>query len=201
MTDRSSLLPDIRPPQDPFTNVALGHTVALEPNAFAKRMNSSVASPAAPTCIKLGLEALNCFEVVDRQFQQWGILFTNAIALQPSNPAFPPHSGTKVLISGPRSGWIEATFTSPVYHISGYLTSSRNTVISAYDAEGNLLAQTGIAEGNLAGSNSPIAPNQYLAVQASNIYRITVYAFDGQFSLDDLQVCFQETETSSSTSK
>lgn len=191
MSDRLSLLSDLSPPQARQMDSSLGHVMVLEPKAFVKRKQPAIAVPAAPTCIKLGLEALKCFEVVDRQFQDWGITFTNAIALQPSNPAFPPHSGSKVLISGPRSGWIEATFSSPAYHVSIYITSSRNTVVSAYDAQGNLLAQTGLTEGNLAGSNSPIAPNQYLVIQAANIHRITVYAFDGQFSLDDLQICFQ----------
>lgn len=144
-----------------------------------------------PDCIRLNLENLKCFEVVDRQFEEWGVIFTNAIALQPSNPAFPPKNGNIVLMGGPRSGWLEATFRVPACSISCYVTSSRRMVLSAYDRDGNLLAQVGIPESNLAGSNSAIAPNTQLKLQNNDIYRITLCAFDGQFSLDDLQFCFQ----------
>uniref|UniRef100_A0ACD5GXR6 Uncharacterized protein n=1 Tax=Desertifilum tharense IPPAS B-1220 TaxID=1781255 RepID=A0ACD5GXR6_9CYAN len=41
----------------------------------------------------MDLENLKCFEVVAHQFEERGVIFTNAIALQPSNPAFPPILG------------------------------------------------------------------------------------------------------------
>src|SRR5919202_261193 len=47
-----------------------------------------------PSSVCLNLEDLKCFEVVDRQFHRYGITFENAIALQPSNPAYPPRTGT-----------------------------------------------------------------------------------------------------------
>ncbi|NES96465.1 MAG: hypothetical protein F6K32_14775 [Desertifilum sp. SIO1I2] len=144
-----------------------------------------------PQCIKLDLENLKCFEVVAHQFEERGVIFTNAIALQPSNPAFPPHSGSIVLMGGPRNGWMEATFKQPVCWVSCFVTSSRQTVLSAYDRQDRLLGKVEIPESNLAGSGSTIEPNTQLCLQAPNIHRVTFYAFDGQFSLDDFQVCFQ----------
>lgn len=144
-------------------------------------------SATAPKCIPLNLEKLKSFEVVDQQFAQLGVTFINAIALQPSNPAFPPRSGTMVLIGGPRSGWLEASFREPVSCVSCFVTSSRQIVLSAYDLDDKLLAQVEIPESNLAGSDSAIAPNSKLTLQVPNISRITFYAFDGQFSIDDFK--------------
>jgi len=165
-TQRVSLLENIQV-QDPVSNLP--------------------AQADGPKCIALNLEKLKSFEVVDRQFADLGVTFTNAIALQPSNPAFPPRSGTMVLIGGPRSGWLEGNFLYPVCCVSCFVTSSRQMVLSAYDADDQLLAQVEIPESNLAGSDSAIAPNSKLTLQVPNISRITFYAFDGQFSIDDFQ--------------
>ncbi len=86
-------------------------------------------SGTARKCIALNLEKLKSFEVLDWQFAELGVTFTNAIVLQPSNPAFPPRSGTMVLISGPRSGWLEASFREPVSCVSCFVTSSRQMVL------------------------------------------------------------------------
>lgn len=144
---------------------------------------------ASRTCVHLDLENLRSFEVVDQQFERWGITFMNAIALQPSNPAFPPRSGTMVLIGGPRSGWLEATFRYPASFVSCFVTSSRQVVLSAYDSQNNAISRVEMPEANLAGSKSAIAPNRQLTLEVPDIYRITLYAFDGQFSLDDFQFC------------
>jgi len=145
--------------------------------------------------IPLNLEKLKSFEVVDRQFADLGVTFTNAIAIQPSNPAFPPRSGTMVLIGGPRSGWLEASFRDPVCCVSCFVTSSRQMVLSAYDDNDQLLAQVEIPESNLAGSDSAIGPNSKLTLQVPNIRRITFYAFDGQFSIDDLHFLSRDDKT------
>ena len=143
-----------------------------------------------PTCVQLDWEDLPCFEVVSHQFQQWGVIFTNAIALHPSNPAFPCRSGATVIMGVPKSGWIEARFLRPVCFVGGFVTCSRRTVLSAYDLKDSLLAQAEISGPNLAGSGSTIAPNAPLHLQAPNIHRITFSCFDGQFTLDDFRFSF-----------
>lgn len=137
------------------------------------------------TYIRLDLEALKCFEVVDRQFLDWGVKFANAIALHPSNPAFPAYSGITVLMGAPKSGWLEVSFTKPVSFVSAFVTSSRRTVLSVYDRQDKPIAHAEIPGPNLAGSNSPIPPNAELKVNANNIYRATFYSFDGQITLDN----------------
>ena len=152
---------------------------------------SEVRSRATvPTIVRIALEELKCFEVVEHQFAHWGVTFSNAVAIQPSNPAFFTGSGATVLMGAPKSGQIEITFKYPVRWVSGLVTSSRRTVLSAWDIDGNLIVQDEMPGPNLAGSNSPIPPSAPLRVKGPNIHRITFYAFDGQLVVDDLMFGF-----------
>ncbi len=137
-------------------------------------------------CVYLNFENLNNFEPVRYQFQQEGIVFSNALALQPSNSAYPPRSGRMVLMGAPRSGWLEATFEPLVSFFECYVTSSQRTVLSAYGRDNSMLATTETGGPNLQGSDSEIPPHAWLKLEVVGIYRITLYAFDGQFTVDDL---------------
>jgi hypothetical protein len=134
-------------------------------------------------CVSLDLEDLDCFEVVDRQFSELGVTFVNAIALHPSNPAYPPHSRATVLMGAPKSGWFEATFRRPVSFVSSCVTSSRRTVLAAFDADDQPLVQAESPEPNLAGSDTETQPNVQLSLRAANIHRVTFYAFDGNLTI------------------
>ena len=187
-------------------NVQSDDSAELETPAYNIEMNGQnafVATPepalagsefgwpvTAPACVRLALEDLRCFEVVDYQFEHWGVTFANAVAIQPSNPAFSIRSGVTVLMGAPKSGLIEVTFKHPVCFVSGLVTSSRRTVLSARDRAGNLIAQDELPAPNLAGFNSPIPPNTQLSVTAPNIYQITFYAFDGQLIVDEFSFEF-----------
>lgn len=144
--------------------------------------------------VYLDLESLQGFEVVSDQFQQWGIQFRNAIALQPSNPAYPPKSGSMVLIAGPKRGWMEVIFNHPICAVSCYVTSSRRITLSGFNREDQLVAQTELPEANLANSNALTPPNALLTLttETPQIYRINFSAFDGQFSVDDFYFDFSE---------
>ncbi len=148
-----------------------------------------------PTRVHLNLEDLKCFEVVERQFHHYGISFRNAIALQPSNPAYPPRSSATLLMGAPKSGWLEVIFSQPVSMFCSYITSSQRTIVSAYDSEDNLLSRASITESNLADSDSQIPPNAQLQIQTPNISHITFYAFDGQLTVTDLSFSFQASVT------
>jgi hypothetical protein len=143
-------------------------------------------------CVRLDLEDLQCFEDVNSQFEQWGVIFSNAMAINPSNPAFPPHSGKMVLVGSPKSGFLEATFTQPVRFVSAFVTSSRRAVLAAYDQEGRSIAHAEIPEANLAGSESQIPPNLPLNVRVNipNIHRINFFTFDGHLCIDDFSFSF-----------
>ena len=143
-----------------------------------------------PAIVRIALEELKCFEVVEHQFAHWGVTFSNAVAIQPSNPAFFTGSGATVLMGAPKSGQIEITFKYPVHWVSGLVTSSRRTVLSAWDIDGNSIVQDEMPGPNLVGSNSPIPPSAPLRVKGPNIHRITFYAFDGQLVVDDLMFGF-----------
>ncbi|MFB2833758.1 hypothetical protein [Floridanema evergladense] len=140
-----------------------------------------------PAQVYLKFEDLMCFEVVDRQFQKWGVTFNNCIAIRPSNPAFPPYSGTTVLMGAPKSGWLEAMFDRPVKSVSALVTTSQKLVLAAYNQDNQLLKEVEISEPNLAGYHSSIPPNALITITGANIYRVTYCAFDGQFILDDFK--------------
>ncbi|MCW5317984.1 hypothetical protein GTQ43_30710 [Nostoc sp. KVJ3] len=142
-----------------------------------------------PTCICLDLEDLKCFEAVERQYEHWGVIFHNSLAIQPSNPAFPSYSGLTVLMGAPKSGFLEATFLHPVNSVSAFVTSSQRLVLSAYDRDRQLLGQTALPGSNLANSDSAIPPNTLLSINVNNIYSVTFCAFDGQFTLDNFRFC------------
>lgn len=151
---------------------------------------SASSSVNLGTCICLNLEELKCFESVERQYESWGVVFRNCIAIQPSNSAFPPHSGLVVLMGAPKSGYIEANFLRPVCSVSTYVTSSQRLVFSAYGHSRQLLTQSILPGANLANTDSVVAANTLLTVKENNIHRITLCAFDGQFTIDDFTFCF-----------
>lgn len=134
----------------------------------------------------LNLESLAPFEVVTEQFESFGITFKNAIAIQPSNPAFPTYSGQMLLLAAPEHGLIEINFLKPVSSVSGRVTSSRPTIFTAYNSLGKELVRKKLPSANLAGSNTEIPPNALLSAQAKNIRKVTFYAFDGQLTLDTI---------------
>ena len=143
-----------------------------------------------PSSLCLNLEDLKCFEAVEHQFQHYGITFKNAIALQPSNPAYPPRTSTNVLMAAPKSGWLEATFSQPICEFCCYVTSSQRTILSAYDHQDKLLIRKSMTGQNLAGSDSQIPPNVQMRIEEPNISRISFYAFDGQLTVADLSFSF-----------
>lgn len=151
-------------------------------------VGSSELTVRLSPCVRLDWEDLQCFDVVDRQFEELGVTFSNAVALRPSNPAYPPYSGVMLLMSAPKSGWLEVTFLRPVRFVSGFVTSSRRTVMTAFDGNNCPVAKTETLEPNLSGAYTACSPNMHLDLNAANICRVTFHVFDGQLTLDDL--CF-----------
>lgn len=144
---------------------------------------------SSPTCTYLNFETLKCFETVEDQYQESGIVFDNCIAIQPSNPAFPTHSGTVVLMGAPKGGFLEASFVRPVSTVSAYVTSSQRLVLSAYNRDRQIIAQTVLPGANLANSDSAVPPNTLLSLKGKDIYSVSFCAFDGQFTVDDFSFC------------
>ncbi|MBD2353169.1 hypothetical protein H6G41_00780 [Tolypothrix sp. FACHB-123] len=164
-------------------------TLASEWQGSVKEVYET-ASANTPTCIALNFEDLKCFETVERQYESWGVIFENCLAIQPSNPAFPTHSSSTVLMGSPKSGLLEVSFLQPVNWVSAVVTSSQRLVLTAYDRDRQMLAQTVLPGANLANSDSSIPPNTLLSIAANNIHYLTFGAFDGQFTLDNFRFCF-----------
>lgn len=147
--------------------------------------------PLSPsTRIRLALEKLQGFEKVEDQFQHWGIKFHNAIALQPSNPRFGIEPGVTVLMGAPKGGVLEVTFSDGVRQVWARVTSSRHTVMSAFDENGQLLATDEMKVNKPSDSIGSVLPNAELTVMAENIHKITFYTFDAQLIVDHLKVKF-----------
>jgi hypothetical protein len=141
--------------------------------------------------VRLDLEDLPSFTVVDCQYASWGVLFNNAIAICPSNPAYPPRSGVIVLLGAPQSGWLEATFLQPVQYVGGFITSSRNTVMRAFNNRNQLVAQTesSMAATRAGREQSSKMASQRLSVNGANICRITLHSLNGHLTVDDFCFC------------
>lgn len=188
MVDTKSLHSDrVAEFETPYRSVDLNgkdDTVVATPDRSVGAESRMTA--VAPHCVRIALQELKCFEVVEHQFRHWGLTFTNTVAIQPSNPAFLITPGITTLMGAPKSGQIEVSFKYPVRFVSGLVTSSRRTVLSACDSDGNQITQDEMPAPNLVGSNSPIDPSTELRVKAPNISRITFYAFDGQLVVHDL---------------
>jgi hypothetical protein len=147
----------------------------------------------APICVRLDVEDLPCFAVVNRQYDAWGVRFSNVVALRPSNPAYPPHSGSMVLFGAPNQGWIEATFARPVQHVSSFVTSSRRTVMRAFNRHNQLVAEAESPAANLRGADSNhdpnLRPNLRLSLDGRNIRKVTFHSHSGHLTIDDFCFC------------
>ncbi len=148
------------------------------------------APPPASTPIRLELEALNCFEMIEHQFQLWGMTFKNAIALQPSNPAFITQNNQMVLMSGPKSGFLEISFQHPIQSIEARVTSSRPTVLSAFNSDESEVACAHTPTPKPAAVVASVLPPTLLQINTPDIHKVTFSTFDGQLIIDYLKLHF-----------
>lgn len=173
---------------EPSFSEPMARAAAFEAHPIGVATGSELTAERSPISqdtldVELDFDELQTFETVSTQFRHLGVTFANAIALVPSNPAFPSHTGQRVLMGCPKGGWLEATFDQPVQRVSGHITSSRPTVMAAFDEHNRPVAQTQTPAANLAGSNSSQAPNLEMTLTARRISRVTFYTFDGQLTL------------------
>jgi hypothetical protein len=141
-------------------------------------------------CTLLNFDNLKPFEILVNQYQSSGVTFTNAIAILPSNPAFPANSGLMVLMGSPKNGFLEATFSLSVHFVSAVVTSSQQLTMIAYDQYGQILNQSMLPAANIVAPDATISPNQLLSVEAKDIRSVSFLAADGQFVIDDFRFCF-----------
>ncbi|MEB3233410.1 MAG: hypothetical protein VKJ64_20550 [Leptolyngbyaceae bacterium] len=133
------------------------------------------------------LETLTNFERVTEQFLDQGIRFENAIALYPSNPAYPEANMDMIALMGaPKQGFMDTTFLQPIRQIEVCVTSSRPLAMTAFNGQNQVLTQTETKGNNLA--NHPRAmldPHIRLGLQTKNalIHQVIFRCSGGNFTL------------------
>lgn len=146
--------------------------------------------------IDLDLTRLHAYEFVGDRFVELGVVFENAIAIHPVNPAFPTPANTYVLMDAPKAGWLAATFLEPVQEVGCRVTSTQGLVMTACDSTGESIAQVALSAANFApvmddppassssGQTAPVSlPNAPLSVCAPEIHRVIFSVHDGHFTL------------------
>ncbi len=189
MLNQTSFKPDTLPKFE-YSEFALNNSTIDNQVLISEPQHDDHKRENLSTNIRLNLEDLKCFEVVEYQYQDQGVVFSNSIAINPSNPAFPTRSGLVVLMGAPKSGFLEASFLHPVQSVSAFVTSSGRLLFSAYDRDRQMVTQTILASSNLANSSSAIPPNTLLFLRANNIHRVTFCSLDGLFTVDNFSFCF-----------
>jgi hypothetical protein len=101
-------------------------------------------APRIATCVKtirLNFQALTAFEPVTEQYCHLGVRFSDAIALEPSNPAFLPKTGCFVLMPLGQEMILTASFDSPTSWVGGEVCGAGSVILTAFDQTGKILAQ------------------------------------------------------------
>lgn len=138
---------------------------------------------------KIDFSQLGNFEVVGPQYEQQGIQFQNAIALHPSNPAFPSCNGNAIILGGPKSGTLDIWFSPPVHTVESSVTSSGVTVMTAFDDNGQIIATDETLGRNLDDEHSDHAPHVRLSVHLANrqeVHHVRLRCGGGHVSLSEL---------------
>ena len=138
---------------------------------------------------QIDLSQLDNFEIVEDQYLSQGVQFQNAIALHPSNPAFPAQNSNAIILGGPKSGTIDIVFSPPVHAVESQVTSSGITMMTAFDEKEQVIHSDETLGRNLADEQSLYPPHACLLVQHSSqaIHRVRLRCGGGQISLSNLR--------------
>ncbi|HEY9848388.1 MAG TPA: hypothetical protein V6D28_02940 [Leptolyngbyaceae cyanobacterium] len=140
---------------------------------------------ATPKLVRLDFNDLKQFEQVSDRYRHLGVGFSGAIALQPSNPAFPNKSGSFVLMPMGNLMSLSAYFYKPIGWAGALVCSSRIVVLAAYDKEGNFLGQTStIGKSSNLEDREEESTSQQLQLNFPNIVKLEFYSCL-PFTLDD----------------
>jgi hypothetical protein len=91
--------------------------------------------------LRLDFQDLTAFERVTEQYRHLGVYFSGAIALEPSNPAFPPQSTPFVLMPLGHEMMITVSFDTLASRIGALVCGAGSIVLTAFDSEGKILKQ------------------------------------------------------------
>lgn len=97
----------------------------------------------SPESVKLDFQELTAFERVGDRYRHLGVTFSEAIALEPSNPTFQPRAGSLVLMPLADRRSITVDFCHPVRQLEAYVSGARSVTLTAFDRDGKPLCLIG----------------------------------------------------------
>ncbi|NET30503.1 MAG: hypothetical protein F6K19_00620 [Cyanothece sp. SIO1E1] len=107
-------------------------------------VSNFLALPTLPPpleLIKLNFQDLKVLEPVCEQYDQWGVRFKDAIALQPSNPAFRANMEPLVIMPSTPQSSLKAYFEQTQGKVGALVQGARRITLTAFDREGKQLDQ------------------------------------------------------------
>lgn len=145
------------------------------------------AQPLQLSRIKLDFEDLSAFEQVRDQYSGLGIKFAGAIALQPSNPAFLPHSGSVVLMPLTNGLSLGVYLYRTSQTVGAFVTGTKQVRLTAFDANDKVIAQSNTGARQYVQEQRQTVdplPQHKLELTAVGIARVE-FASDAPFTMDD----------------
>lgn len=151
----------------------------------------AIASSAHAANTFIDFEGLADGTVASNQFTGMTISGGSVLTLDVSlNPAFPPHSGSKLLYDY-LDGDIVFDFSTNVDSFSAFVTGNRNIVLSIFNGA-TLLGSTSTGNANYGGAGTGLDPNIQLSLSSgTNITRAVfsnLSGFGNTFTIDDVDV-------------
>jgi hypothetical protein len=143
-----------------------------------------MAEPEAQL-IELVFDELTLFESVNDQYQDLGMHFEGAVAIQPSNPAFRPMSGSFVLMPETIGSPLVVTLEMPVQRVTAIVNGARQVRMTSFDRHSNILAHERTTTCPLHSSSIESFPSQTLQASVAGIARV-VFASDAPFLIESL---------------
>lgn len=135
----------------------------------------------APGLVKVDFQQLTAFERVSDRYEHLGVRFSEAIALEPSNPTF--GTGYLVLMPVANRKSITAHFNHPVRKLEARVSAASPVTLTAFDRHGNPLC---LVSCTCKSEDEQILPRQRLELEIEGIAKVMFYC-EAPFVLEELR--------------
>lgn len=155
--------------------------------APVKQKPKLISSGRRSERIELDFDNLSGFELVSNQYEHFGVRFSEAIALQPSHPAFPYRQGSFVLMPLGERTEIIAHFHRSICQTGAFVVCPKPVRLIAFDASGEPIARISTKQIQVSQGAAEIPealPRQKLEIQHPNIAKV-LFGASTPFILDD----------------
>ena len=137
----------------------------------------------SPESVKLDFQELTAFERVGDRYRHLGVRFSEAIALEPSNPTFRPRTGSLVLMPPADRRSITVDFCHPIRQLEADVSGARSVTLTAFDRDGKPLCLVGC--GCEAADTDEMLPRQRLKLDIEGIAKVMFHS-NAPFILEEL---------------